>query len=86
MVKSIWEKQELKMELRKYFGKSGQVYYVTFSPETYWKVFVETAAGFESVVARTAAIDCGAVGEPTEKNTHKFWQQLWKTNSDAVSV
>jgi hypothetical protein len=74
-------------ELRKYFGKSGQVYYVTFSPETYWKVFVETATGFESVVARTAAIDCGAVDEPTtEKNTHKFWQQIWKTNRDAVSV
>jgi hypothetical protein len=78
--KPLSRKQESKMELRRCFGQSGQVYYVTFSPETYWDVFVETPAGFKPVTARVAALDCGAeAGEPTEANTHKFWRQLWKT-------
>jgi hypothetical protein len=51
---------ELTMELRKFFGQSGKVYYVTHSPETYWKAFVETSDGFVTVEAKTAARDCGA--------------------------
>ena len=37
------------MELRKIFGESGKVYFVTYSPETYWKAFTETSGvqGFQ---------------------------------------
>ena len=63
------------MELRKFYGQSGKVYFVTYSAETFWHVFVETKEGFSSVVARTAAIDCGATGDPREANTHNFWKR-----------
>src|SRR5712671_2613328 len=49
------------MELRKFYSReSGKVYYVVYSPETYWKVFIETSEGFVMVEAKTAARDCGA--------------------------
>jgi hypothetical protein len=77
--------QEREMELRKFFGQSGKVYFVTWSEETHWHAFMETANGLVSVVAGTAALDCGAVDDPKgsvfgskELNTHRLWQQIWK--------
>ena len=49
------------MELRKFYGKSNRVYFVTWSEETHWHVFVETALGFVPAVAKTAALYCGAI-------------------------
>ena len=66
------------MELRKFYGQSGKVYYVTHSPETHWHAFTETDKGFRPAVAKEAAIDRGAQGERFETNTHKFWSQIWK--------
>lgn len=65
------------MELRKFFGQSGKVYFVTWSKETNWDVFIETDKGLDPVVAKTAAMDCGATGDPSELNTHQFWKQIW---------
>ncbi len=64
------------MELRKFYSReSGKVYYVVYSPETYWKVFIETSEGFVMVEAKTAARDCGA---DIADDTHQLWAQLWK--------
>jgi hypothetical protein len=49
---------------RKFYGQSGKVYFVTWSEETHWHAFIENAQGFVSHVAKTAAIDCGAVDDP----------------------
>jgi hypothetical protein len=38
----------------------------------------ETTTGYVNVEAKNAAIDCGAVGERSELNTHEFWKQIWK--------
>lgn len=71
------------MELRKFYGLSGQVYYVTWSKETNWNAFIETAEGFIPVVAKDAAIDCGAAGDRKILNTHQTWQQIWKVSKAA---
>jgi hypothetical protein len=75
---------ELTMELRKFFGQSGKVYYVTHSPETYWKAFVETRDGFVTVEAKTAARDCGAQFEDNP-NTHVYWGHLWNQSGRAAN-
>jgi hypothetical protein len=64
------------MELKKYFGQSGKVYYVTFSSET-WHAFVETNEGFIKTEAKSAAIDCGAIGDRSVVDAHGFWKQIW---------
>jgi hypothetical protein len=70
----------VEQRLQKFFGKSGIVYLVNYNPETHWSPFYESANGWVSVKdengARDAAIDCGAVGSPTEHPTHYFWNQL----------
>jgi hypothetical protein len=50
---------------------------VTWSAETHWHAFIESDEGFVPEVAKDAAIDCGAVGDPKILNTHQFWQQIW---------
>jgi hypothetical protein len=66
------------MKLRKFFSPmSGKVYYVTYSPETYWKTFIETKTGFVSVEAKAAARDCGAYSDNPDANTHTLWSQIW---------
>jgi hypothetical protein len=66
------------MELRKFYGNSGQTYFVTWSKETNWNAFIFLREGdcFVPVVAKEAAIDCGAVGD-RKQNTHQYWQQIW---------
>ena len=66
------------MELRKCFGKSGIVYHVFDSPNERWKAFKETPTGYVNVEAKSAAIDCGAVGERDVLKTYDFWKQIWK--------
>jgi hypothetical protein len=74
------------IELRKFFGESGTVYYVVWADnELNWKAFVETPRGFKLVEAKGAAIDCGAKGDRSELNTHQFWSQLWPANSEKVA-
>lgn len=65
------------MELRKFFGQSGIVYFITYSPETHWKAFIETSEGFVKTEAEAAARDCGAHSDDPEVNTHQLWGQLW---------
>jgi hypothetical protein len=68
------------MELRKFFGQSSIVYFVTYSPETYWKAFIETPEGYVKTEAKAAARDCGAQAnaDPEKDSTHTLWSQLWK--------
>jgi hypothetical protein len=44
------------MELQKYFGQSGTVYFVAYSPETYWHAFVETKEGLVKTEAKGAEV------------------------------
>lgn len=73
------------MELRKFYGKSGRAYYVIYSPETYWKVFIETIDGFELTKATAAAVDCGSPYKTEGEDratTHQHWGPLWRLRKD----
>jgi hypothetical protein len=77
-----------KWNCRKFYGQSGRVYFVTWSEETHWHAFIENAGGLVLTVAKTAAIDCGAIDDPKgnvfgskERNIDLLWQQIWKRKS-----
>jgi hypothetical protein len=72
------------MQIRKFYGRSGKVYFVTLSKKSYWTAFVETQEGFVPVVAKTAAYDCNAKGDPETTNTHQLWGQLWPLEKKAA--
>ena len=72
------------MELKKYYGLSGRIYFVHHSDKTHWNVWIEGPHGLEKVEAKAAAIDCGAElekviaakGGRETITTHDHWWYL----------